>query len=188
MYGLGSYGGNGGRRSYFPLQSSADGIFHTTHEASEPIRYQKPVRISQVTDGLSQTLLFGERSHSDFNYKTFNEAGWGEELAKWGWWGASTSRKMIGHVTMSSHAPLNYRVPFSFAQRANQSPPADSFAVFNATYVDLRICAFGSNHPGGANLTFCDGSTQFLNDDLSHRLFVNMTTRAAGDAGTPGSP
>ena len=93
------------------------GCFFTTGEASEPKQNQRPVRPRDVTDGLSKTLLFGERSHSDANFATFNDAGWGEPLAEWGWWGASTSRKMIGHVTMSAFAPINYRLPFSFAEQ-----------------------------------------------------------------------
>ena len=35
-YGLTSYGGNGGSRSYIATSSTADGIFHTTGPASEP--------------------------------------------------------------------------------------------------------------------------------------------------------
>ena len=103
VYGLGCYGGSGGTRSYFPTSSTADGIFHTTGSASEPEIGQHPVRPEQITDGLSRTLLFGERSHYDPNYRTFNGVGWGDALDQWGWWGASTSRKMIGHVTMSAH-------------------------------------------------------------------------------------
>lgn len=179
VYAISSYGGNGGTRSYFPQQASADGIFHTTGEASEPQHYQKPVRMVKVTDGLSKTLLFAERSHSDANYQSFNDAGWGETLREWGWWGASTSRKMIGHVTLSSHAPLNYRLPFSYHERSGQTPSADSFASFNDYYVDLRICAIGSNHPGGANATFCDGSTRFLTDDTEHELLAEYCTRAS---------
>ena len=36
IYALGSYGGSGGTRSYFPASATADGLFHTTGLASEP--------------------------------------------------------------------------------------------------------------------------------------------------------
>jgi prepilin-type N-terminal cleavage/methylation domain-containing protein/prepilin-type processing-associated H-X9-DG protein len=179
-YALTSYGGNGGSRSYFPSRSKADGIFHTTGEASEPQQDQQPVRPHEVTDGLSKTLLFGERSHVDANYATFNAADWGETLSEWGWWGASTSRKMIGHVTMSAAVPVNYQLPFDFAGRSGQSPPADSFAAFQH-YVELRLCAFGSNHPGGANFVFADGSLQFLPSETDFDAFRAMSTRAGDD-------
>ena len=146
VYALTSYGGNGGLRSYFPMQSTADGIFHTTGEASEPKTYQRPVRPKDVTDGLSKTILFGERSHSDPNYKSFNDVNWGEPLDQQGWWGASTSRKMIGHVTLSAYAPINYRLPFSYDGRAGHDPPADSFNAFQY-YVDLPDAS-----PSAANI------------------------------------
>jgi prepilin-type N-terminal cleavage/methylation domain-containing protein/prepilin-type processing-associated H-X9-DG protein len=177
---LGSYGGNGGTRSYFPLASTAVGIFFTTGEASEPEQLQKPVTVREVTDGLSKTLLFGERSHDDPNYKSFNDAGWGEPLDEWGWWGASTSRKMVGHVTMSAYAPLNYRVPFNYDSRQGQTPAASSFAAFQA-YVDLRICAYGSNHPGGANFCFADGSLRWLSNDVEMPVLQALSTRAGAD-------
>lgn len=179
-YALTSYGGNGGSRSYFPPQSTVDGVFHTTGQASEPKNWQASVRPRDLTDGLSQTLLFGERSHQDRNYKTFNSAGWGEPLDEWGWWGASTSRKMIGHVTMSAFAPINYRLPFTFAERFDQSPPADSFVAFQY-YVDMRICAYGSSHPGGVNFAFADGSVRFVSDQLSTTILHAISTRAGNE-------
>ncbi len=181
VYALTSYGGSGGTRSYFPQQSTADGMFFTTGKASEPRPNQRPVQPRDVTDGLSKTLLFGERSHADANYQSFNDAQWGEPLAEWGWWGASTSRKMIGHVTMSAYAPINYRLPFSFDQRNGQTPSAGSFAAFSSNYVDRRMCAFGSNHPGGANFVFGDGGLRFLTDDTELDVLRAMSTRAGGD-------
>jgi prepilin-type N-terminal cleavage/methylation domain-containing protein/prepilin-type processing-associated H-X9-DG protein len=179
-YALASYGGNGGTRSYFPLQATADGIFHTTGEASEPKNYQEPVRPKDVADGLSHTLLLGERSHQDPNYLSFNQAGWGEPLNEQGWWGASNSRKMIGHVTMSTHAPINYRLPFSYANRVGKNPSADSFSQFQ-TYVDLRLCAYGSGHPGGVNFAFGDGSVRFTSDQIEMSLLRALSTRAGGE-------
>ncbi len=181
-YGLTSYAGNGGSRAYFPEDAVTDGMFHTTGEASEPKRYQQPVALRQVTDGMSRTLLFGERYHDDPNYLTFNASGWGEPLKEWGWWGASTSRKMIGHVTLSSFAPLNYQLPFSYGSRAGQSPPADGFAQFNGYYVDLRIAAYGSGHTEGVNLCFADGSVQFTSDTIDHAVLKAMSTRAGSES------
>jgi prepilin-type processing-associated H-X9-DG protein len=180
-YALGSYGGNGGTRSYFPPSSTTDGVFHTTGPASEPAANQTVVRPEDITDGLSHTLLFGERSHHDPNYKSFNAAGWGELLDQWGWWAASTDRKMIGHVTMSGYVPINYQLPFSYDHRAGQNPPADTYAMFQATYVDMRICAFGSCHPGGANFCFADGSVQYLVSETDLALLRALCTRAKGD-------
>jgi prepilin-type N-terminal cleavage/methylation domain-containing protein/prepilin-type processing-associated H-X9-DG protein len=177
VYGLTSYGGNGGTRSYFPPQSTADGIFHTTGSASEPHPGQSQVRPKDVTDGLSKTLLFGERTHADPNYKTFVDAGWGDPLDQQGWWGASTSRKMIGHVTLSAAAPINYQLPFGFPARSNRNPPADSYSLFQV-YSYLRFCAYGSEHPGGANFCFADGSLRFLESETDIKVLQALSTRA----------
>ena len=37
------------------------------------------------------------------------------------WWGASGSRKMIGHVTLSSFVTINYRQPFDYASRGGRT-------------------------------------------------------------------
>ena len=170
VYALTSYGGNGGSRSYYPSSATADGVFHSTGPASEPYANQRTVGPADIKDGLSNTLLFGERSHYDPNYASFNAANWGTAqgsppLDQLGWWGASTSRTMIGHVTMSAYAPINYQLPFSFSNRTGQDPPADTEAAFQANYVDQRLCAYGSCHPGGANFCYADGSVAFLPSD-----------------------
>ena len=180
-YALTSYGGNGGTRSYFPPSSTADGVFHTTGPAAEPAPNQAAVRPENITDGLSHTLLFGERSHHDPNYKSFNAAGWGELLDQWGWWAASTDRKMIGHVTMSGYVPINFQLPFSYSNRAGQTPAADTYAQFQATWVDMRLCAFGSCHPGGANFCCADGSVQFLASETDLALLRALCTRSKSD-------
>ncbi|MGC4007270.1 MAG: DUF1559 domain-containing protein [Pirellulales bacterium] len=172
-YALTSYGGNGGSRSFAPQLTTADGMFHTTGPASEPVVDQKSVRVKQVTDGLSKTILFGERSHVDLNYKTFNDAGQGEPLREQGWWGASTSRKMIGHVTMSAYAPLNYRLPYAVG-----SPEATGFA----NDVDRRVCAFGSEHSGGAVFCFGDVSTRFMDDSIEQATLRAFCTRAGAES------
>ena len=159
-YGLTSYGGNGGTRSYFPSSAAVDGVFHTTDSASEPNPGQRPVRMRQITDGSSKTLLLGERRHNDANYETFAALGWADSLKTWGAWGPSGGRKAIGHVTMSAYPPINYQLPFNASSTAGVSPPADSGVAFGY-YVDMRTCAWGSNHSGGANFALADGCRAF---------------------------
>ncbi|MBM4090539.1 MAG: DUF1559 domain-containing protein [Planctomycetes bacterium] len=61
-YGLTSYGGNGGTRSFHPNSPDlkANGIFFEVGPASRPVRDQQAVRISQIKDGTSRTLFFGK--------------------------------------------------------------------------------------------------------------------------------
>jgi prepilin-type N-terminal cleavage/methylation domain-containing protein len=180
-YALTSYGGNGGTRSLDPQDATVDGVFHSTGPASEPRADQRPVSAGDIRDGTSHTLLFGERSHDDSAYESFAAAGWTEPLDSWGWWGPCGGRRSIGHVTLSSEAPLNYRLPFDFAERESASGAADTAADFQ-TFTRLRLSAYGSNHVGGASCAFADGSIRFISDDVATATFRAMTTRE-GDAG-----
>jgi prepilin-type N-terminal cleavage/methylation domain-containing protein/prepilin-type processing-associated H-X9-DG protein len=179
-YGLTSYGGNGGTRAYLPWLSTTDGMFHTTGRASEPVTNQHPVRRREVTDGLSKTLLLGERSHDDPNFELFVPMSWTASLKPWGAWGSSSGRKSIGQVTMHAFAPINYRLPFAPGGGASQTPPAGDASAFQY-YVDMRLGAWGSNHPGGANFAMADGSGRFLVDETELSILRQYGTRSGGE-------
>lgn len=176
IYALTSYGGNGGSRSFYPETATADGMFHTTGPASEPRPNQRPVRPAEVRDGASQTLLFGERSHRDANFESFASAGWIESLNGWGWWAPSGGRKAIGHVTMSAAAPINARLPMAY-DAATSAGISERFKRES----DLRLNAWGSGHPGGANFAFADGSVRFLADATSPAVLRALSTRRGGE-------
>ena len=179
-----SYGGNAGTRSYHPSSGflQADGIFFMTGAVSQPAPNQQPVRLSDVTDGTTNTLLFGERSRRDPNYDTFAAQGWDCPIRLYGRW-AAIGPLGVAHVTLSSYSPINYRLPFDYNNRATASPPAGSSADFKY-YIDLRVCAFGSNHPGGANFAMCDGSVRFLSETVPLITLRALSTRQGGEAET----
>ncbi len=79
-YALTSYGGNGGTQSHPPASISGDGIFAGTGPAitTPPTVQHGLVRIRDVIDGTSSTILFGERSHFDPNYDTFFANGYSQ--------------------------------------------------------------------------------------------------------------
>ncbi|MHB1036170.1 MAG: DUF1559 family PulG-like putative transporter [Pirellulales bacterium] len=180
-YGLTSYGGNGGTRSYSPAYATTDGIFHTTGSASEPNAGQRPVRLADVRDGTTCTLLLGERSHTDGNLDTFAAVDWVRPMSSLGWWAAAGGRKCIGEVTMSSFAPLNYRLPFCYDERAQANPPAGTLQRFQ-DYVDLRVCAWGSNHSAGVNFAMADGSVRVVAETISPELLRALGTRDGGES------
>jgi len=177
-----SYGGNAGTRSYHPDSGflQADGIFFGAGPGSQPEPNQKPVRLADVSDGTSSTLLFGERSRWDPNYNTFAAQGWDWELRYYGNW-CGTSRRALSHFTLSAYSPINYRLPFSYANRAIARPPANTAADFKY-YIDLRVCAFGSSHPGGANVALADGSVRFLSQTIPLMALRALSTRRGGEA------
>jgi prepilin-type N-terminal cleavage/methylation domain-containing protein/prepilin-type processing-associated H-X9-DG protein len=179
-YGMTSYGGNGGTRSFDPALATCDGIFHTTGPASEPKPGQLPVSLSMVTDGSSQTILFGERNHQDANFETFAARSWSDSLNGLGRWAAIGGRKSIADVTMSAFVPINYQMPVNFDHRGEASPPVSSPGDFSI-HEQRRVCAFGSNHPGGANFALADGSVRFLAESLPLDILQALCTRNAQD-------
>ena len=177
-----SYGGNGGTRSYHPDSGflKTDGIFFMAGPNSQPEPNQQPVRMSDIKDGTSNTLFFGERSRWDPNYNTFAAQGWDWELRYYGNW-CGASRLVLSHVTLSSYSPINYYLPFSYNDRAMANLPANTDQDFKY-YIDLRLCAYGSGHPGGANVSLADGSVRFFSETIPLVTLRALSTRFGGEA------
>jgi len=180
-----SYAGNGGTRSYHPDSGflKTDGMFFMAGPDSQPAPNQQPVRLADVTDGTSNTLFFGERCRWDPNYNTFAQQGWDWAFRYYGNW-CGASRLVLAHVTLSSYAPINYRLPFDYERRAFANPPANSSDDFKY-YIDLRVCAYGSSHPGGANLALADGSVRFFSETVPLVTLRALSTRAGHETEVP---
>ena len=149
-------------------------MFFMCGPASSPLPNQRPVGFSHVKDGPSDTLFFGERSHFDPNYDIFAAKGWDQPIGVYGWW-HTCGGFAIGDVTLSTYAPINYRMPPA-EHGSTLVPPVNSAADF-AFYIDLRVSAFGSNHPAGANFTMVDGSARFIADAINLITLRGLSTR-----------
>ncbi len=172
-YGATSYVGNCGTKSYYPgdTDMKADGMLFMTGPNGAPRPDQKPVRMADASDGTSSTLLFGERGHTDpaFDAMPDTPATCREyPLRHWSAWSWSGGFKGTGHVLGSSRVVINYRVP-----------PGTTTPCLPAK--DLRLNAFGSNHAGGANFCFSDGSVRFLPDNTPLITLQQLSTRAGGE-------
>jgi prepilin-type N-terminal cleavage/methylation domain-containing protein/prepilin-type processing-associated H-X9-DG protein len=152
FYGIISYGGNAGTRST-PL-GARDGIFWV----------DSSVGFKDITDGPSNTLLFGERYHLDQVWELRNDelqAGI-DSLAHHGKWGfVAGLGGVMANVTLHTAVKINYRMPAG----------GDSAALGD------RLCAFGSGHTGGANFAFADGSVHFLSESMSLQILQYLSTR-----------
>ena len=174
LYGVTSYGGNGGTggtcyRSVayctnFVAQS-ADGIFFETGPNSAPTAGQSAVRMAGVLDGTSSTLLFGERSHVDPTFDVSATAAGQQVIGQYGFWHAAGGLAVVD-ATLTTLARLNYR--------------ADAGQPWN-TCGCLRLSAFGSLHPGGANFALVDGSTRFVSEAIDLTVYRALSTRAGGE-------
>jgi prepilin-type processing-associated H-X9-DG protein len=165
FYGVGSYGGNGGTLSFNYILGSPlyphDGVFFQSSS----------VRLRDITDGTSNTFLFGERSHRDPQYDRLTAAvndGFGP-LSRWGIWGCAIDPDgAAGFLSLSTPVPINYRVP-------PLSDPGD------LSWEWMRLCAYGSGHSGGANFAFADGSVRFVSDSIGLPELQALSTRAGDE-------
>jgi prepilin-type N-terminal cleavage/methylation domain-containing protein/prepilin-type processing-associated H-X9-DG protein len=165
FYGLSSYGGNAGKWSGTGVRATLDGIFFQGSS----------IRLADVTDGTSSTLLFGERSHRDPEFDrlalaydpAFYPLGM---VGKWAAVYATSGGSIIEHL-LSASAPINYRVPAGIPVEEFLGPGAEG----------KRLRAFGSGHPGGANFAFADGSVRFLSDSIPLATLQALSTRAGGE-------
>ncbi len=126
-------------------------------------------RLAKIIDGTSHTLAVGERLY------VFRH--WMDGAARLG-----PRRTLNGSQLVCVGATKNIRFPinahpneFGHFKGDNQAPAgADKSVLLNDLY-------FASEHRGGAQFAFADGSVQFLNEDLDFTIYQDLATKAGGE-------
>ncbi len=139
------YGGPGGTNSQrrdVLMQHNGLIVSNGYPDASRPGANRGPVRISSVTDGLSNTIAVSERAHGLLNKSDGS-------FYYWHWWVSGN----YGDTTFTSFWPVNPQRRIDDLQGLDQ---AGAFAN-----------AASSFHPGGVNVGFADGSVKFVKDTIS---------------------
>jgi prepilin-type N-terminal cleavage/methylation domain-containing protein len=177
-YGVTSYRGNAGSRPFFATSSSNDGMFMATGSAARKASSAPNginVRMKDVSDGTSKTILFADSSHVDPNFNTFTTAGWnsGSTISTWSRWYPAGGDNGLGNLLCGSFAEVNYKTPFV---HGGPGAPGSQNAWF--TFQDQRLSAIGSEHPGGASISLADGSVRFLLATTPQSLLLLYCTRA----------
>jgi prepilin-type N-terminal cleavage/methylation domain-containing protein/prepilin-type processing-associated H-X9-DG protein len=170
--GVASYGANWGTQSppNYPTPMVKDGMFH----------YNLLVRIADVTDGTSSTILLGERLFDEPLWPSFwpdgnpsspNTVYPATQLQYWRW-----DQGIAGDMSNLALVQINYRFPSSF----QTNPPKKNSPAWNDA-LNKRLTAYGSRHSGGCNLAFTDGSVHFVSDGLDLITLNALSTRAGGE-------
>src|SRR5439155_1780984 len=133
-------------------------------------------RVTDVADGSSNTLLFGERNSS--------EPLWGQIIYTGGitkdfryfcawWWNGAGD----GYIWRAALSEINWTLPASAV--TNPPPPR-----YSPIWLDLyykRLAAYGSQHSGGANVAFADGSARFLSNSAALVTLKALSSRNGGE-------
>jgi prepilin-type N-terminal cleavage/methylation domain-containing protein/prepilin-type processing-associated H-X9-DG protein len=121
-----------------------------------------PVRIASITDGTSNTILYGEHAHSKISAASDQNDYYGAN-----WWTSGD----YGDTTFSAIFPPNF---FASAMQAdsNFNPSAQPRIVprpptKNLNGVGNFLVTATSMHPGGCNFAFCDGSVRFIKNSVN---------------------
>ncbi len=156
IFGLNTYCGNGGTMIYGFYQNTGwPGAAKVNNKGLFNIVEHGDVGISPriVTDGLSKTLMYGERAHYD---PVFDQIYTTEPIANWSGWAWTFPCNSVGDNLGHTAAPINYMLP---------ATALTSSATAQTAYINNRLASWGSFHPNGANFSFADGSVQFLIDE-----------------------
>ncbi len=111
------------------------------------------VKMSQVTDGLSNTIFMGEVRPACNRHAT---EGWA--------WSHS------GNGLISTIVPINY-------DTCNREPSARC-RFWDNWVTEL---AFKSAHPGGANFVMGDGSVHFISETIDHTSYNRLGGKSEGE-------
>jgi prepilin-type N-terminal cleavage/methylation domain-containing protein/prepilin-type processing-associated H-X9-DG protein len=141
---LASYSGNWGQvgvrafPAWFPdckvparVYGQCDGLFHDLH----------PVRLRDIADGLSKTLMFAEKSATTANLDTGVNFG---PTRTYGWWVGGN----LGDTLFSAGVGPNVARTSSWSA------------------VNARLYGAASEHPGGLNAAMADGSVRWIADGI----------------------
>jgi prepilin-type N-terminal cleavage/methylation domain-containing protein/prepilin-type processing-associated H-X9-DG protein len=133
--------------------------------------WNRQIKIGDVADGLSNTIMIGEVGFFDPVFDTCAaQSGSGTRILNWGWvwFGAEAN---AGRGTL---VPMNYIL----RDGIGCSDYADVVLREN------RHDAFGSLHSGGANFALGDGSVRFISESISPVVYTAMGTRDGGEVFT----
>jgi prepilin-type N-terminal cleavage/methylation domain-containing protein/prepilin-type processing-associated H-X9-DG protein len=141
--------------------------------------WQYSVKVAGVTDGLSNTFLFGEVSRfTDEPASAFSIGNVTIEFI-------DDYSNNVGHPTSGAFVIPRLNAPPD--KTGAVAGPCFAGALFppdwinNATCLNLGQYGFRSLHPGGANFAMADGSVKFIKNSINVPTYRALGTRAIAE-------
>jgi prepilin-type N-terminal cleavage/methylation domain-containing protein/prepilin-type processing-associated H-X9-DG protein len=135
-----------------------DGAFAAT-ASDEPYT----LNFQHFTDGTSKTLLIGEVDYGLFDFKwsgcssMANQVKWGDQTWAEGYWAYAW-----GHIDWQAY----------------EFSDIDSYNAERQLNGSSTNRVFRSDHPGGSQFVFVDGSVHFVTDSIEYPVLRALVTRA----------
>ncbi len=204
QWGITSYQGNGGTATYGVLKlysacaicdgqnDSRDGTVllyqwfngngAPNASGSNNIDCRTPVSVASITDGTSNTLMYGEKSLTDPAYDSACRTGGQNFLIDQSFWANPSMQDCVA----GTEWPLNYNYTKLLSQLQALGGCGSGGENVSGTdpvscACDARTTNFSSNHTGGVNFVFSDGSVRFIADSLPLVTLQALSTRAGGE-------
>lgn len=114
------------------------------------------VKMKDITDGTTHTFLVGEISWASGPQRVWAAGG-----------GSRTNLDTYVYSVKNILYPLNFKCRVS-----DETPTCDG--------VNNDI-SFGSNHSGGCFFAMCDGSVQFIRDDIALDVYKSLASRKSNE-------
>src|SRR5262249_40130769 len=128
------------------------------------------LRIADVTDGTTNTLLVGEMLMNQ-NARVI------EMLDQQGWVDAK-SWVNLGYTNI----PINHFTPLDYSDNLvlNVGPTCSHVDDLHSASNYAVSQGFKSNHPGGVNFAFSDGSVRFISQFINQETYTYLSWRNDG--------
>ncbi len=145
-----------------------------------------PVKLRTATDGLSNTIMLGERWYgvrawmigSYWRNPTYPTQG---RFSSGPPEGPQPVTALFAMKNITASVPINHdpnKVCYIGHDNATDRPAVPDTAAYSLSVNDLP---FGSFHTGGVNFAYGDGSVKFLRDDLEANVYLALASRNGGE-------